>query len=362
MKSATKLPPELKGELIVSCQAFDGSPFRNSESIARFAQAAVQGGAAGIRANGVEDIRAIRRAVGVPIIGIWKARQDDGEILITPSFEAAQKLVEAGAGLVALDCTGRGQKHGALSRLRRIQDELGVPVLADIATVEEAVQAAQAGADAVLSTLRGYTPATRQVQAFEPFFIAQLTQAVDVPVIAEGRIQTSAQVRAALEAGAYAVIVGTAITRPELITREFVAAAHGWQRAHDPKRVFVGIDMGGTRTKFGLVSNRGDMLYQSSAPTPWNEGRDALPRALKADDRRVFAGSTGARRCARGYRSCHRGLGGSPYRLRCIRHRQPSRLDGSQPRRAFAPGVWPSGRRGERRERPRRRRKAFWRR
>ncbi|MGD1103551.1 MAG: putative N-acetylmannosamine-6-phosphate 2-epimerase [Terriglobia bacterium] len=276
MQSATNLPAELRGNLIVSCQAPDGSAFRHPESIARFALAAVEGGAAGIRANGPEDIRAIRQAVGVPIIGIWKAQQDDGEILITPSFEAAQKLVEAGAGLVAIDCTGRGQKYGALDRLRRIKDELGVPVLADIATVEEAVQAAQAGADAVLSTLRGYTPETQQVRAFEPSFIAQLARAVDVPVIAEGRIQTAAQVRAALEAGAYAVVVGTAITRPEMITRGFVAAAQGWQRANNPKRVFVGIDMGGTRTKFGLVSNQGELLYDSSTPTPWNEGREVL--------------------------------------------------------------------------------------
>jgi N-acetylmannosamine-6-phosphate 2-epimerase/N-acetylmannosamine kinase len=267
--------------LIVSCQALDGSAFRNPESIARFAQAAVQGGAAGIRANGPEDIRAIRQAVGVPIIGIWKAQQDDGEILITPSFEAAQKLVEAGAGLVAIDCTARGQEYGALDRVTRIKKELEVPVLADIATIEEAVQAAQAGADAVLSTLRGYTPETHHVLAFEPSFIAQLIQAVDVPVIAEGRIQTPAQVRAALDAGAYAVVVGTAITRPELITRGFVAATQGWQRANDPKRVFVGIDMGGTRTKFGLVSNQGELLYHSSTSTPWNEGRDVLLEHLK---------------------------------------------------------------------------------
>ncbi|MGA3326194.1 MAG: putative N-acetylmannosamine-6-phosphate 2-epimerase, partial [Terriglobia bacterium] len=276
MKSATKLQAELRGKLIVSCQSLEGSPFRNPESTARFAQAAVQGGAVGIRANGPEDIRAIRQVVGVPIIGIWKALKDDGEILITPSFEAAQKVVEAGAGLVAMDCTGRGQKYGAFDRMKRIREELGVPVLADIATVEEAVQAAKAGADAVLSTLRGYTPETRHVLAFEPSFIAQLIRAVDVLVIAEGHIQTPGQVRAALDAGAYAVIVGTAITRPELITRGFAAAAQSWQRAHDPERVFVGIDMGGTRTKFGLVSNQGELLHHSSTTTPWDEGRDAL--------------------------------------------------------------------------------------
>jgi N-acetylmannosamine-6-phosphate 2-epimerase/N-acetylmannosamine kinase len=281
MKLATKLPAELRGKLIVSCQSLEGSPFRNPESTARFAQAAVQGGAAGIRANGLEDIRAIRQAVEVPIIGIWKAPQDDGEILITPSFEAAQKLVEAGAGLVALDCTGRGQRYGAFDRVRRIREELGVPVLADIATIEEAVQAAQAGADAVLSTLRGYTPETHHVRAFEPSFIANLVHAVDVPVIAEGHIHTPAQVRAALEAGAYAVVVGTAITRPELITGGFAAATQSWQRAHDPKHVFVGIDMGGTRTKFGLVSNQGELLYDSSTPTPWNEGREVLLAHLR---------------------------------------------------------------------------------
>ena len=104
---------------------------------------------------------------------------------------------------------------------------------------------------------------------------------MDVPVIAEGHIQTPAQVRAALDAGAYAVIMGTAITRPEFITRGFVAATQSWQRANDPQRVFVGIDMGGTRTKFGLVSNQGELLYQSSTPTPWNEGRDALLEHLK---------------------------------------------------------------------------------
>ena len=119
------------------------------------------------------------------------------------------------------------------------------------------------------------------MQAFEPSFIAQLVQAVDVPVIAEGHIQTPAQVRAALEAGAYAVIVGTAITRPEMITQGFVAAAQSWQRANDSKRVFVGIDMGGTRTKFGLVSNQGELLYHSSTPTPWNEGREVLLEHLK---------------------------------------------------------------------------------
>jgi glucokinase-like ROK family protein len=249
--------------------------------MARFARAAVDGGAAGIRANGPEEIKAIREAVSVPIIGIFKIRQDDQKVLITPSFEAAQQLVDAGADLIALDCTCRGRRLGALERLRRIKEELRVPVLADIATTDEAIQAAKAGADAVLSTLRGYTAETSYVHAFEPSFIAQLVRAVQVPVIAEGRIQAPQQVHAALDAGAFAVVVGTAITRPEWITRRFVSALKTWQLRHDPQRTFIGIDLGGTNTKFGIVSNRGELLFHSATPTPWKEGRDVLMRHLK---------------------------------------------------------------------------------
>lgn len=276
-----KLPLELHGNLIVSCQAFESSPFRDSASMARFAQAAVEGGARGIRANGPEDIRAIRKAVVVPIVGIWKVRQEDGEILITPTFEGAKELVDAGANLIALDCTARGQRYGALDRLRQIRNDLGVPVLADIATVEEAVQAAEAGADAVLSTLRGYTSETRDVDGFEPSFIAEVAGAVKVPVIAEGHIQTPQQICAALDAGAFAIIVGTAITRPEMITQMFVSALEGWRRVHDPKRTFIGIDLGATNTKSGLVSCQGELIAQSVTPTPWNEGRKALLKHLE---------------------------------------------------------------------------------
>jgi glucokinase len=209
-------------------------------------------------------------------VGIWKQVQQDGEILITPCLEAAKELVDAGAGLIALDCTARGQKFGALERLRQIRSELGVPVLADIATVEEAVQAVEAGADAVLSTLRGYTAETRHVKNFEPSFIADLVRATHVPVIAEGRIGTADEIREALSAGAFAIIIGGAITRPEVITRRFVSAIDRWHRDMNSKRTFIGIDLGGSNTKSGLVNNKGQLLWQSAVPTPWNEGRKAL--------------------------------------------------------------------------------------
>jgi glucokinase-like ROK family protein len=276
MNPFDKFKTAVRGKLLVSCQAAEGSPLRDSSTIARFARAAVEGGAAGIRANGLDDVQAIRQAVNVPIIGIWKAQHDDGEILITPSFETARQLVAAGADLIALDCTARGERYGALERLRQIKNELGVPVLADIATVQEAVRAAEAGADAVLSTLRGYTRETRHVKTFEPAFIAELVRAVSVPVIAEGHIQTSRELRAALDAGAFAIIIGTAITRPEMITRGFVSTLERRRYLHESEHVFVGIDLGGTNTKYGLVTAQGELLFHSAAPTPWKDGRDAL--------------------------------------------------------------------------------------
>ena len=144
--------------LIVSCQAPDGDPFGEPDSMARFARAAALGGAAGIRTNGPDDIAAIRQAVSLPIIGIQKRLQADGRILITPDLEDARKLVAAGADIIALDCTARGQRFGAVERVRQIHGQLGVPVMADIATVEEAVTAAAAGADLVASTMRGVSP------------------------------------------------------------------------------------------------------------------------------------------------------------------------------------------------------------
>jgi len=230
MESIPEICQSFRGKLIVSCQASAGDAFRDSASMARFARAAVDGGAAGIRAEGAEDVQAIRTAVSVPIISIRKSQAADGRILITPSFEAARELIAAGADLIALDCTARGRRYGALERLRRIKAELHVPALADIATVEEAVAAAEAGADCVLSTMRGHTSETEQFGSFDPEFIAALRSAVKVPVIAEGRIWTPDEARAAMAAGAYAVVVGSAITRPHEITRRIAAAVESEAR------------------------------------------------------------------------------------------------------------------------------------
>ena len=221
-------------KLVVSCQAREGEPFRDPESQAKFAVSAVDGGAAGIRAHGADDVRAIRRVVSVPIIGIRKIMQDDGRVLITPTLESARELVEAGAEMIAMDVTSRGQRKGAIERIQRIKAELNVPILADIATLDEAMAAADAGADAVLSTMRGYTDDTADIQSFDFEFVGDLARRSPVPVLAEGRIHTPEQARAALDVGAYAVIVGSAITRPVTIARRFVCAIGGVEKGGIP--------------------------------------------------------------------------------------------------------------------------------
>ena len=273
----------LQTKLIVSCQAPDHDAFRLPECMARFAQAARDGGAAGIRANGVEDIVAIRRAVNLPVIGIDKRMWSDGRILITPDYDGARQLAASGAEMIALDVTARGQRFGALERLARIKRELGVAVLADIATVEEAIAAERAGADAVLSTMRGYTEETAHVTAFEPGFIAQLRHAVSVPVIAEGRIGTPAEARAAIQNGAWAVIVGTAITRPTTITRRFAAAI---ESARPLNGALLGIDLGGTNTKYGAVDAEGRLLQEGFLSTPTGGG-GVLLEHLKSTARKL---------------------------------------------------------------------------
>ncbi len=212
---------EARGRLIVSCQAAPPDAFDGPGLMARFARAAVDGGAGGIRAHGAADIESIRMAVPVPILGIHKEFVEDGQILITPTFERAVELARAGADAIGVDCSQRGIASGAHGRLQRIRRELGLPAMADIATLEEAEAAVSHGASFVLSTMRGYTAETRHLRGrFELEFIAELVRRCPVPVIAEGGIGSPKQVAGAVRAGAWAVVVGSAITRPHLITRE----------------------------------------------------------------------------------------------------------------------------------------------
>ncbi len=188
---------------------------------------ALRGGAGGLRANGVENIEAFRDVTHLPIIGIQK-RMIGGEVSITPDFAAAKAVSEAGADIIALDCTTNRSAAAEpwQELIPRIHGEIGKPVLADIASFEDAQAAQEKGADAVATTLYGFTPETAQFRSVNWELVERLVESLRVPLIVEGHISQPDEVRRALDLGAYAVVVGSAITRPEAITARFVKAIH----------------------------------------------------------------------------------------------------------------------------------------
>ncbi len=218
-----------RGRLVVSCQAREDNPLHGPAFMRAMALAAVQGGAGGIRAEGVADIAAIRAALDLPLIGLLKRWDARFEVYITPGFADAAAIVAAGSDVVALDATA-GTRDGepVPVLIARIKAELGVAVMADIATLEEGLAAESAGADYVGTTLSGYTPATKHLHDGPDLeLVSALAARCRVPVIAEGRYDRPALVAEAFARGAHAVVVGTAITNPREITRGFAAAAPG---------------------------------------------------------------------------------------------------------------------------------------
>lgn len=225
----------LRGGLIVSCQASPDDGLYGSEVMAMMAQAAALGGAVAVRANGVEDITAIRRAITLPVIGILKQHLPGLGVRITPSLEAARVVASAGADIIAVDATRRGAEEGratAAELIRQVRDALGIPVMADISTLNEGLAAAQAGADLVATTLSGYTAYSRQQREPDFALVEALVAATASPVIAEGRIASPEAARRMLELGAFAVVVGSMITRPRWITQQYVSALDG---SHPPE-------------------------------------------------------------------------------------------------------------------------------
>lgn len=212
----------LAGRLVVSVQAQPGEPLHGASHMAAMARAAEAGGAAGIRAESPADVRAIRAAVGLPIVGLWK--RGEAGVYITPTKEAARAVAEAGADAIALDATDRERPEPLAELIRYVHTFLGLPVLADVSTVEEGVRAALLGADAVAPTLAGYTGGpVPEEPAWD--VLEGLVAKAPVPVWMEGRLWTPEQVAAAFAKGARTVVVGSAITRPQLITARFAAAA-----------------------------------------------------------------------------------------------------------------------------------------
>ncbi|GIO16779.1 putative N-acetylmannosamine-6-phosphate 2-epimerase [Cohnella xylanilytica] len=208
--------------LIVSCQAAPEDPLYGPEFMVRMALAAEQGGAIGIRCNGRDDIEAIKRAVSLPVIGLIKREIAGSDIYITPELEDVRAILEAGADIVALDLTNREDRYTKGKALIDYVHKAGSRVMADISTAEEALQAERMGVDYVSTTLSGYTPYSPQQEGPDLELIASLRGKLSVPLVAEGRIWSAEEAVAALAGGADYVVVGTAITRPQLVTQRFV--------------------------------------------------------------------------------------------------------------------------------------------
>jgi N-acylglucosamine-6-phosphate 2-epimerase len=214
----------MKHGLVVSCQAHFDHPLNHPATIAALAKSAELGGAVGIRANGVEHIREIKKHVNIPIIGIYKVHQYDKRFFITPTFEHAKAIVEAGSDVVALEATFQNQPDtGVLKQLiHDIKQLLKTPVMADVSTYEEGIRAWELGADYIGTTLSGYTEESKNRVLPDIDLVRKLSQA-GIRTVCEGHIASPEQAEEAIEAGAYFVVVGTAITDTTFITKRYAA-------------------------------------------------------------------------------------------------------------------------------------------
>ena len=226
---------QIHGGLIVSCQALETEPLYRPEGgiMPLMAKAAAMSGAVGIRANTVRDITQIKQVVGLPVIGIIKKDYPGTPMYITVTMAEVDALVNCGVDILAVQGTSALRPDGSTAAqfIRQVKEKYPDQLLmADIATVEEAMACAEAGADFVGTTMRGYTPETTGINDIDFDFVAQLAKECPAKVIAEGHIHYPEQARRALEAGAYALVVGGAITRPAEITARFTAAIRDLKR------------------------------------------------------------------------------------------------------------------------------------
>ncbi|MCC0684575.1 N-acetylmannosamine-6-phosphate 2-epimerase [Clostridioides sp. ZZV14-6345] len=214
---------KVKGRLIVSCQALENEPLHSPFIMGRMAKAAMEGGAVGIRAQGVEDIIEIKKVTGLPVIGIIKRNYEDSDIYITPTKKEVDELLTTGCEMIALDATNRVRPNNEdLKEIIKYIKENGVLVMADISNYDEAVKAQEYGVDCVSTTLSGYTPYTETLEGPDFVLMERLVKDLEIPVIAEGKVNTPRDLKKVFELGVHSSVVGSAITRPQLITEKFV--------------------------------------------------------------------------------------------------------------------------------------------
>ncbi|KMK78068.1 N-acetylmannosamine-6-phosphate 2-epimerase [Alkalihalobacillus pseudalcaliphilus] len=217
---------EIKGQLIVSCQALPGEPLYGADHMAKMALAAKQGGAAAIRANSVTDILAIKAEVDLPVIGLIKQNYKDSPVFITPTKKEVQLLIEAEVDVIAIEATfqERPNQERFEELIDLVRNSCNSLIMADVSTYEEGFKAIELGVDLISTTLSSYTSYTKEREIPDLPLIERLSQQSPIPIIAEGNIKTPEEAAKAIHAGAYAVVVGAAITRPQIITKSFYEA------------------------------------------------------------------------------------------------------------------------------------------
>lgn len=216
---------KFKRGIIVSCQAEGKDPFNSPEDVAKFAIAAEMGGAIGIRSEGIEKTKIILTKVKIPVVGLVKTSFNNGMVRITGRFEDVENLLEIGCQVIAIDGTKRIREGiSGHEFIKKIKQKYNCPIMADIATLEEAILSKKAGADFISTTLSGYTSDTKHLNPKEPNFelVEELILKLGNPIIAEGRIQTENHIRKLFNLGVNNIVIGTAITRPREITKKFV--------------------------------------------------------------------------------------------------------------------------------------------
>lgn len=227
MEKNTKILEQIKGGLIVSCQALPHEPLYDSYIMSKMAYAAMLGGAVGIRANTIVDILAIRKRVDLPIIGIIKQEYDDSDVYITPTMDEVDALVEIGCDIIATDATNRIRPNGKtfedfFSEVRaKYPNQL---FMADTSCFEEGQLAERLGFDLIGTTMAGYTPYTKGRSLPDLELIEKYSKELNVPIVAEGGIWSPEDLKNVYKAGAFSAVCGTAITRPMDITKRFVKA------------------------------------------------------------------------------------------------------------------------------------------
>lgn len=210
---------------IVSCQSEGDDPFNSPLGVSLFAKAAEMGGANAIRSEGVEKTKKILSTVKIPVIGLVKNSYKDGSVCITREFDDIEKLIEIGCEIIAIDATNR--LYNGLTGpdfILKVRSEFDIEIMADISTYEEAIRIEKTGVEYISTTLNGYTKETKKLNKELPNFnlVEILVQKLDTPLFAEGRISTPKQAKKMMGYGAYGFVIGTSITRPRIITNQYI--------------------------------------------------------------------------------------------------------------------------------------------